>query len=253
MTAAPWWVEFFDTQYIELWGFTRDDARSDREAEQIAALLGLGAGQRVLDAPCGYGRLSRRLATRGLEVLGLDQSAALLERAEAERPGGVALSYRRHDLREPFSDGGFDAALNVFSSLGYGTEDDDLAILRNLVGALRPGGTLLVETAHRDTVVAARALGQSSCARFEDGTLMVEQSTFDPVRGESEMVFHFAGPRGTATKRGRIRLYCATELVRLVESAGARVEAVLGGLDGAAFSVEGRARTPRLAIVARRT
>ena len=34
------------------------------------------------------------------------------------------LSYRRHDLRQRLSDTGFDAALNVFSSLGYGTEAD---------------------------------------------------------------------------------------------------------------------------------
>jgi cyclopropane fatty-acyl-phospholipid synthase-like methyltransferase len=41
-------------------------------AAAIAALLDLPAGARVLDAPCGAGRIAVRLAERGLDVTGID-------------------------------------------------------------------------------------------------------------------------------------------------------------------------------------
>jgi SAM-dependent methyltransferase len=61
--------------------------RSGREqVDALWQLCGLAEGARVLDAPCGYGRLSRLLADRGAVVLGVDQSPDLL--AEAERGRG---------------------------------------------------------------------------------------------------------------------------------------------------------------------
>ena len=143
MLGAPmpdWWKDFFDADYIRLWdSFTAE--RTATEADGLWQVLELYDGSRVLDAPCGYGRLSRPLAERGAVVLGVDQSEALLQHAEGERGDlrAVQLRYKRHDLREPLGEKGFDAAINIFSSLGYGSEEDDLAILRNLRAALRPG------------------------------------------------------------------------------------------------------------------
>ena len=104
-TARPgvmttgWWQSFFDDDYVRLWGVR--DAVAPAEVDGIWAMLGLAAGSRLLDAPCGYGRLTRPLAERGARVLGVDQSAALL--AEAERGRGDLpadrLTYLQHDLR----------------------------------------------------------------------------------------------------------------------------------------------------------
>src|SRR4051812_32923298 len=100
-----WWQRFFDADYYKVWGGFVSDARSDEESAAIWELLGLGPASRVLDAPCGYGRISRRLAARGAEVLGVDQSEALLD--EAERALGdlapARLRYVRHDLRDPLA------------------------------------------------------------------------------------------------------------------------------------------------------
>lgn len=80
---------------------------------------------------------------------------------EAERQRGplapAQLRYQKHDLRTPIAEGDFDVALNIFSSLGYGTEEDDLAILETLRRALKKGGRLVVETMHRDAFVARLA------------------------------------------------------------------------------------------------
>jgi 2-polyprenyl-3-methyl-5-hydroxy-6-metoxy-1,4-benzoquinol methylase len=53
-------------------------------------------GERVLDIACGQGRLSRYLAAQGADVTGVDVSAAMLSKARAVGPAGIA--YVRADV-----------------------------------------------------------------------------------------------------------------------------------------------------------
>ena len=104
----PWWKTFFDGDYLRLWSAPE---RSPDTAQQVAGLwdlLSLREGSRVLDAPCGYGRLSLPLARREAIVVGVDQSAELLAQAEKDRGDLPAnrLKYLRHDLREPLPESG---------------------------------------------------------------------------------------------------------------------------------------------------
>lgn len=220
---AAWWQSFFDEDYLRVWGGAPDEGeRTAREVDGLWTLLGLSPGARVLDAPCGYGRVSQPLAARGAVVVGVDQSAALL--AEAERTRGAVgldrLRYLEHDLRQPLFEGGFDVALNLFSSLGYGTEDDDLAILRTLRGALRDDGRLFVDTMHRDGVAVLFASGARPASRLADGTLVVEQPRFDPIAGRVETTWYWSGPRGAGEKSASLRLYAITEWIALFARAG---------------------------------
>lgn len=250
-----WWQDFFDADYLALWGRTLTDERSAAEADGLWALAGLAEGSRVLDAPCGQGRIARALARRGARVLGVDQSADLLARAEQDR-GDLPpdrLRYLRRDLRQPLPEDGFDAAVNVFSSLGYGTEDDDLAILRTLAAAVRPGGRVIVETMHRDALAARFGRGQQRPAdRLDDGTLIVEAPVFDPVTGRIDTTWHWWGPRGGGAKRASFRVYAITELVRLLEAAGLRVRSAHRGCSVEPFRAEGPYMGGRVALVAER-
>src|SRR5438105_15902306 len=78
-----------------------DEAASDLEASQVANLLGLRPGIRVLDAPCGHGRISERLAERGCRMVGIDRAPHFIRRAqESARARGVEVDYRVGDLRD---------------------------------------------------------------------------------------------------------------------------------------------------------
>jgi len=222
--SASWVEGFFDQDYLDVWQAFVPPERTEREADGLWDLLELAPGRRVLDAPCGWGRLALALAQRGAVVLGVDQSRPLLDAAERARGDVPAerLRYVQADLRTPLGETGFDVALNVFSSLGYGTETDDVAILKTLAAAVRPGGLVFVETIHRDLAAARVRTGASSGLRGPDGTLVVEMPRFEPVTGRVETTFHFWGPRGHGQKSASLRIYSATELVRLVEEAGLR-------------------------------
>ena len=186
------------------------------------------------------GPLKAQIAQLGLDWRGI--RAILLTHAERTRGelNADRLRYSQHDLRHPLSETGFDVAMNVFSSIGYSTEEDDLAVFRTLRAAVRPGGLVFVETMHRDLAVRATARGARG-ERRADGTLVVETSRFDGLMGRSEPTWYWAGPRGSGQKSASLRIYSATELLRLVESVGLRFVSAHKGCSLEPFSpFEGR-------------
>lgn len=257
---AAWWENFFDADYLRLWEAAEAPEKTERQVAGLWTLLGLGVGSAVLDGPCGYGRIARGLAARGARVLGVDLSQVLLAEAEARRGElpPAQLRYLRHDLRQPLPAagvdgvGGFDAALNIFSSLGYGSEADDRAVLATLRAAVRPGGLVFIETMHRDRAVAHLAQNQQPTNRLPDGTLVFEEPRLDPVSGRVETTWYWSGPGGSGQKSASIRIYTATELVRLVEAVGLQVRGVYDGCSQAPFVAAGAAIGGRLGLLTER-
>ncbi len=186
---------------------------------------------------------------RGL--LGVDQSGTLLAAAEKQRGDMPAdrLRYLRHDLREPLGETGFDVACNIFTSFGYGTEDDDVRIFRTLRSAVRPGGRVVVETNHRDLMCSFIARGSKSSMRMPDGTLFMDEPSFDPVAGVVTLNWYWSGPAGSGEKHAQWRCYTPGEIVRMLERAGLRVTGTYKGLSKAPFTADGPDVGGRLAVV----
>jgi SAM-dependent methyltransferase len=89
---------------------------------------------RVLDLGCGSGLpTARQLLDAGMEVVGLDESAVMLDLAERQAPGG---RYLRRDLRNIADLGEFDAAVAFFSLIMVPRRDIP-PLLSQLRGQLR--------------------------------------------------------------------------------------------------------------------
>lgn len=246
-----WWRSFFDGDYLRLWSALTPADRTEQEVAGLWSLLQLAPGMSVLDAPCGYGRVARPLAERGARVLGVDQSTDLLAKAEADR-GDLPTShlrYLRHDLRDRLAEGGFDAAINIFTCLGYGSEEDDRRILSTLAHAVRPGGFVVVESNHRDAVAAVLSRSPTLSQRLGDGTLVVEEPRLDPLSGRVETAWHWSGPTGSGVKTASLRIYTVTELAELMTSVGLAVRSLHRGLSPDPFVLEGPDMGGRVGLV----
>ena len=74
----------FGDDYLYFYEESIDDEHSDADTAEILGLLDLAPGSHILDAPCGHGRIARRLAAAGMVVTGVDVTPDYLEQARAD-------------------------------------------------------------------------------------------------------------------------------------------------------------------------
>jgi ubiquinone/menaquinone biosynthesis C-methylase UbiE len=214
------WDDVFDETYLRAYLPFLDEERTREEALGAAGLAGVEPGAEILDCPVGFGRHAIVLAEAGYRVTGLDRSAVQL--AEAERRRGEAEWPRllRGDYRElPFADESFDAVLNLFTSLGYLERDADVGVLRELRRVLRPGGTLVVETMHRDRLT--RFFTTRTWDRLPDDALFLQEHEPDWVAGTVATLHLLVTPDGERIERRYVfRAYTVTEWLAMLREAG---------------------------------
>jgi ubiquinone/menaquinone biosynthesis C-methylase UbiE len=109
-------------------------------------LLGDVDGLTILDAGCGSGVLAQELASRGAQVVGVDSSSRMLDRARMRL--GETVELRVHDLQQPLgwaSDQSFDI---VVSSLALHYMEDWKPALSEFRRILKVNGRLVFSTHH---------------------------------------------------------------------------------------------------------
>jgi SAM-dependent methyltransferase len=236
--AARWWESFFQGRATDLWERTQSRELSRGQASDLIRALRLGGSERVLDVPCGNGRLALELAARGLRVTGLDLSQRALEVARAtasER--GLALELVRGDMRELAGSSTFDAAFCVGNSFGYLDDAGNRAFLSAVAAALVPGGRFLLEY----PLVAELALERREARdwRLVDELLMLSDGHHDPIAGRFEVTYTFldlARPGGAAeTSVASYAVYTAREVDGMLRAAGFEEVELLADLEGTAF------------------
>jgi SAM-dependent methyltransferase len=216
-----WWTRYFDEVYLRIYETFLTPAVTDREVAAVREMLGDRPGDRVLDVGCGWGRHSVELARSGFAVTGLDLSEYLLDEARRRAAAaGVEPTFVRADMREiPFA-GHFDAAISLFSSLGYfDSDDEDVAILRGMRRAVVPGGLFILDAMHRDAI--ARDFTERDWWEAPDGTTVFAERDFDVVAGVSHEVLRWRAPDGaTGEKAFSIRVRSVTEWADLLARGG---------------------------------
>ena len=167
---------FFHQRYLT-------DDRADAEVDEILSLLSCGPGARVLDAGCGDGRIARRLAAKGFVVTAIDHDAAQLDRCRAAAAEeGLSLELLEGSIADLDRPGAFDVALLWFNTYGFLDDESNEATLSALAAAIRPGGTVIVDTLNRwsierdlemnpePVVVRIGADAQTDQAHFDERT-----------------------------------------------------------------------------------
>lgn len=249
MDVDPRWYEgWFEDDSLDVVVPSIPPGRAEQMVEFIVGHLGLEPDARILDLPCGYGRVSIPLAQRGFRVTGLDLSPRSLELARRDAAAaGVEVEWLEGDMREPPA-GPFDAALNLWTSIGYfDDEDENQRVLEGIARVLAPGGRFLIDTINAHAL--ARTYRPQTWDDLGEGVLMLQEAEFDHRRGRNSSRWTIIRPDGTRTELVHsLRVYALHELVSMLERAGLEVEGTWGGFDGAEVSFDAW----RLVVLARR-
>jgi SAM-dependent methyltransferase len=106
-------------------------------------LAELGPDARILDYGCGYGRSLQTLWDNGRRnLVGVDFAEAMIERGKALHPGLDLRVIEALPIGEP--DASVDAALLLAVLTCIASDDDQHAVIGEIVRLLRPGGLLYV-------------------------------------------------------------------------------------------------------------
>lgn len=244
-----WYEEAFGRDYLALYPH-RDlaEARAD-----VAAIVGLIAPPKdgpLLDLCCGAGRHLEALHEEGFtDLTGIDLSEQLLDiaRRRLDASGATEVRLLRSDMRRIPYRGRFETILSLFTSFGYFSETTaDAAVLRAACDALRPGGTLLMDTLNRPWTI--EHLSPRSEQSIDGADVLITRGISpDGLRVEKEIRVE---PSGEAAKlyRESVRMYTADELRALLEAAGFEDVRFHGALDGRPCDAD----SPRMIAVGHR-
>jgi len=229
------WIETIDER---LW--LHPDETGEDDARFIMTALGLQPGRRVLDAPCGAGRIAVHLAKAGCHMTGIDRNPRFIARAQARfATEEVAGDFLVMDLRQLPFDGAFDAVYCWGGSFGYFSDVENLLTLRRLTAALRPGGRLLLDQLNREAVLRdfhpeLHFDGKTTRTVWQDQRLL---STW------------YVGEETEPSGASAIRVYTPAQTRRLFVQAGLTWETAYGGKDGSPYR---RQKSGRLVAVGRK-
>jgi tRNA (cmo5U34)-methyltransferase len=122
----------------------RDDVERFDELQDVIADATRGMeARRILELGTGTGETARRVLKRHpeAELVGIDESAGMLDHARRELPGGTELRVAR--LQDALPEGPFDLVFSALSvhHLDSGEKAD---LFRRVAAVLRPGGRFVL-------------------------------------------------------------------------------------------------------------
>ena len=229
---SPWYERYFTADYWVYAGAEYTAERTAAELDYLAAVLADAPGRRVLDIGCGLGRHAIGLARRGFDVTGVDVSQWALSRAaEAAEAAGVPVRFERLDAlaswpaaptapTAPAPLGQVDAVVCV-QAFGWGTDADQLRMLRSMLAVLAPGGLLVLD--HSNVSAIMRMYSPRTVVDVEGHTFEFLRS-YDQLTGRSGGVLRVRRPDGrTVESPDDVRLYQPPEVGNLLRAAGFEV------------------------------
>lgn len=195
----------YEEGFASLYDSLMDDVDYDVWAAYIAGLIRRYAPESpapfVLDAACGTGAISLRLAEQGFRVVGSDVSAAMLFKAQQRaRERGLTVPFVQQDMRALAAHRQADAVTACCDGVNYLLSCADVsAFFAAAKRALRPGGLLLfdISSPYKLThVLDGETFGEAGA-----DTAYLWQNVFDPKTRLLELSLSFFVREGALYRR----------------------------------------------------
>ncbi|HSK53155.1 MAG TPA: class I SAM-dependent methyltransferase [Clostridia bacterium] len=257
---APFWDDpYIAARMLEAHLDPSSDAASmrpdvvRRTVDHLTAVMGLRAGDRLVDLGCGPGLYAAQFAERGLAVTGIDLSANSIGYARtAAAAVDLAIEYRIADYTAETLGGPFEAAVLIYLDFGVLPDEPRDRLLDGVRAALTSGGRFALDVhapARRRAPDAGVTVERSSGGFWRPGPHLAITTTYR-YGPNLDLTQHAIFEPGRASTVYRVwdRAYGIAELRTLLRRHGLRLEATWSDLTGRPWS----RRSPVLAVVARR-
>jgi histidinol-phosphate/aromatic aminotransferase/cobyric acid decarboxylase-like protein/ubiquinone/menaquinone biosynthesis C-methylase UbiE len=237
-----WYKAFFGEDY---WKFHEPQISAEQTALEVTyirqTLSQNDLSQVVVDFGCGVGRHTIALAQAGYQVTGVDISAwAVSEAQRRSKKAGLDIGWQVKDiLRQEISDlSHINAAISI-DAFGWGSDSDQLRLLRRIRSSLAPGGFLILSLPHFPWRMRHFPWTENS-ANGEHGYEF--RCEYDALNE------HISGNLVVSSSGSlkkilpfRLRVYSTSELVSLIRKAGFAIERIDADFKiGAVPSVDAR-------------
>ena len=244
---GDWHRDFFEGLWPEVQRRSFDAQQTRELVDAVLEALQPVPGAKLLDVPCGSGRIALELAARGYRVTGVERSRTLLDEARAEATRrDLDVEWIEGDMWSLDAGSGFDHALCMWSSIGYGSEEDDDRFFASLAACLVPEGSLLIETHVVETLLH---WFEPQGFRWAGEIGVSESRHFDPESGRIETEWLLSGPEAREHKTSSLRLYTYRELTTMLARHGFGEFEAFGSPDLEPFELG----SSRLLLVSRRS
>lgn len=206
----------------------------------------------VLELGCGTGSMTELLAERGYDMIGVDNSADMLDIAMEKRDeSGRDILYLMQDMREFELYGTVRAVVSVCDSMNYITDEEDLLDVFRLVNNyLDPGGVFIFDM--NTLYKYEEILAENVIAENREESSFIWENWYDGEEqiNEYDLTLFIRNAEGLYEKYEEThyqRAYEIETVCDLLVKAGLKVEAVYD-----AFSKDApRGDSERVYIVAR--
>ena len=132
---------YFD-QIAQQWDQMQQSFFSDIVRDKALATAGVQAGQRVAEVGAGSGFITAGLLRRGVKVIAVDQSEAMLAEMGKKFGEAAEVDYRRGEAEIlPIADAEVD---HTFANMYLHHVESPGAAIKEMVRTLKPGGKLVI-------------------------------------------------------------------------------------------------------------
>ena len=139
-----WYKSWFDSPYYHILYKHRNDAEAKIFLDNIIRHLNPSKGSTMLDQACGKGRHAKYLNSLGFDVTGIDLSQHSI--AYCKKFENDHLQFYVHDIRRIFRTNYFDCVFNIFTSIGYFSNDHEQQLtIDSAAIALKNGGKFILD------------------------------------------------------------------------------------------------------------
>jgi SAM-dependent methyltransferase len=233
---ANWWENFFHGVALDFWRAAVTDELTQAEADFIAKQLSLSANTKVLDVPCGNGRIAIELARRGFQLTGVDIATEFVAEARKNSfAAGVNIEWHERDMRDLPWTNEFAGAFCFGNSFGYLDDEENADFLQAVSRTLKPGARFVL-----DAPAAAECIlpnFQPSHSFEIAGIAVTIQHRYDHEQARMFNDFTFTRDSVADYRPSSQRVYTYRELADLLRAAGLEIVAAYASLAEEPFNL----------------